>query len=292
MRTVSKKNWFSRVMAMLMALMLIVTAVPSSVLIVHAQTTEHLDYVTVTVKDESGNAISGATVTYTIEKKPEGTNSFSTISTSGTTDSYGTVEVLDSSQWVDDLTITATVSMTGYVTDSTTISARDITSSTDDFEVTLVADTLPTIEGVVVTPLDADFNDSAQDLVSASADTEGVTIEYSTDGLEWSSTVPQETDAGTYSVYVRITKDGYKTYLSGEKTAKINKIDITGIDISGNNVNYVEDTNQELVTLSGTFDASDTVTWFVDDVDTGSTSIPTKLAVGTYSVKLDRKSVV
>lgn len=286
MRTVSKKNWFSRVMAMLMAMMLIVTAVPSSVLIVHAQTTEHPDYVTVTVKDVSGNAISGATVTYTIEEKPEGTNGFSTISTSGTTDSYGTVEVLDSSQWVDDLTITATVSMTGYVTDSTTISATDITSSTDDFEVTLVADALPTIEGVVVTPLDADFNDAAQDLVSASADTEGVTIEYSTDGSAWSSTVPQETDAGTYSVYVKITKDGYETYLSGEKTAKINKIDITGIDISGNNVNYVEGTNQELVTLSGTFDASDTVTWFVDDVDTGSTSIPTKLAVGTYSVKL------
>ena len=69
MRTVSKKNWFSRVMAMLMAMMLIVTAVPSSVLIVHAQTSEHPNYVTVTVKDESGNAISGATVTYTIEEK-------------------------------------------------------------------------------------------------------------------------------------------------------------------------------------------------------------------------------
>lgn len=284
MRTVSKKNWFSRVMAMLMAMMLIVTAVPSSVLIVHAQTTEHPNYVTVTVKDESGNAISGATVTYTIEEKPEGTNGFSTISTSGTTDSYGTIEILDSTQWVDDLTLTATISMTGYVTD--TLSATDITSDVVDFEVTLVADALPTIEGVVVIPLDSDYNEAAQDLVSASVETEGVTIEYSTDGSVWSSTIPQETDAGTYSVYVKITKDGYETYLSGEKTAKINKIDISGIDITGNNVNYVEDTNQELVTLSGTFDTSDTVTWFVDDVDTGSTSIPTKLAVGTYTVKL------
>lgn len=286
MRTISKKNWFSRVMAMIMAVLLIVTAVPSSVLIVHAQTSEHPNYVTVTVKDESGNAISGATVTYTIEEKPEGTNGFSTISTSGTTDNYGTVEILDSTQWFDDLTLTATVSMTGYVTDSTTLNTVDISSDVVDFEVTLVADALPTIEGVVVTPLDADFNETAQDLVSASAETEGVTIEYSTDGSVWSSTVPQETDAGTYSVYVKITKDGYETYLSGEKTAKINKIDITGIDITGNNVNYVEDTNQELVILSGTFDPSDTVTWFVDDVDTGSSSIPTKLAVGTYSVKL------
>lgn len=286
MRTVSKNNWFSRVMAMLMAFMLIVTAVPSSVLIVHAQTTEHPNYVTVTVKDVSGNTISGATVTYTIEEKPEGENGFSTISTSGTTDSYGTVEILDSTQWVDNLTLTATVSMAGYVTDSTTLSTVDIESDVADFEVTLVKDTLPTIEGVVVTPLDADFNDGYQNLVSASADTEGVTIEYSTDGESWSLIVPQEKDAGIYSVYVKITKDGYETYLSGEKTAKINKIDITGIDITGNTVSFVEGTNQELVSLLGSFESSDTVTWFVNDVDTGNRNIPTKLAVGTYSVKL------
>ena len=286
MRTVSKNNWFSRVMAMLMAFMLIVTAVPSSVLIVHAQTTEHPNYVTVTVKDVSGNTISGATVTYTIEEKTEGENGFSTISTSGTTDSYGTVEILDSTQWVDNLTLTATVSMAGYVTDSTTLSTVDIESDVADFEVTLVKDTLPTIEGVVVTPLDADFNDGYQNLVSASADTEGVTIEYSTDGESWSLIVPQEKDAGIYSVYVKITKDGYETYLSGEKTAKINKIDITGIDITGNTVSFVEGTNQELVSLLGSFESSDTVTWFVNDVDTGNRNIPTKLAVGTYSVKL------
>lgn len=286
MRTVSKNNWFSRVMAMLMAFMLIVTVVPSSVLIVHAQTTEHPNYVTVTVKDVSGNTISGATVTYTIEEKPEGENGFSTISTSGTTDSYGTVEILDSTQWVDDLILTATISMAGYVTDSTTLSTVDIASDVADFEVTLVEDTLPTIEGVVVTPLDADFNDGYQNLVSASADTEGVTIEYSTDGESWSLIVPQEKDAGIYSVYVKITKDGYETYLSGEKTAKINKIDITGIDITGNTVSFVEGTNQELVSLLGSFESSDTVTWFVNDVDTGNRNIPTKLAVGTYSVKL------
>lgn len=286
MRTVLKKNWFSKVMALLTAILLVVTSVSSNVLFVRAKTVEHPDYITVTVKDESGNAISGATVTYTIEEKPEGTNGFSTISASGITDGYGTVEILDSTQWVDDLTLTATVSMTGYVSDSTTLSATDITSGDVDYEVTLVAETLQTIEGVVVTPLDADFNDSAQDLISASADTEGVTIEYSTDSLTWSSTVPQETNAGTYSVYVKMTKDGYKTYLSGEKTAKINKIDITGINISGKDVNYVEGTNQQLVTLSGTFGASDTVTWFVDNVDTESTSVPTKLAVGIYSVKL------
>ncbi len=286
MRVVLKRNLLRRALAMFLAILLIVSAVPSGVLVVNAGTVEHPGCVTITVKDENGNSISGATVTYTIEEKADGTNDFETISTSGLTDSYGTLEILSSSQWFDNLTLTAAVSKDGYVTDTTTINGEDITSNIQDFEVELVADTLPEIEGVEVTPVDADFNDTYQNLISASATTDGVTIEYSIDGMAWSSSVPQGKNAGTYSVYVKITKDGYNTYLSGEKTAKINKIDITGIDITEKSVNYVEGTNQELVILSGTFDANDTVTWYVDNVDTGSEDIPTRLAVGNYSVKL------
>ncbi|MGN0317026.1 MAG: Ig-like domain-containing protein [Lachnospira sp.] len=286
MRKVAKKNWLSRVTAMFMAVLLVFSALPSTVLVVKAETTEHPGYVTVTVKDENSNAISGATVTYTIEEKESGSNGFVTISSSGTTDSYGTLEVLDSMQWYDDLTITATVSKSGYVTDSTTISAADITSNTQDFVVVLEEVSLSQIEGIEVTTLDADYSGDAQNLVTVSASTEGVTIEYSTDGTVWSTSIPQETNAGIYSVYVRITKDGYETYLSGEKTANINKVDITGIDITEKIVNYEEGTSQELVTLTGSFEESDTVTWFVNDVDTGNTDIPKKLAVGNYSVKL------
>lgn len=286
MRKVAKKNWLSRVTAMFLAVLLVISALPSTVLVVKAETTEHPGYVTVTVKDEIGNAISGATITYAIEEKELGANGFETISSSGTTDSYGTLEVLDSTHWYDDLTITATVSKSGYVTDSTTINVADITSSTQDFVVVLEEVSLSQIEGIEVITLDADYSGDAQNLVTAFASTEGVTIEYSTDGTVWSTSIPQETNAGTYSVYVRITKDGYETYLSEEKTANINKVDITGIDITEKIVNYEEGTNQELVTLTGSFEESDTVTWFVNDVDTGNTDIPKKLAVGNYSVKL------
>ena len=46
--------------------------------------------------------------------------------------------------------------------------------------------------------------------------------------------VRQETNAtGEYPVYVKITKDGYNyIFISAEQTAKINKVDITGIDIT------------------------------------------------------------
>lgn len=285
MKTVSKRNLLSRIMACFLAVLLTITAIPSSVM-VRAQTPEHSGYVTISVKGKDGLAISGATVTYTISEKPEGTNGFETISNSATTDSYGTVEVLASSAYFDDLTITATVSKTGYQTDSITINGVDIISDMQDFEVELIEEVVPDIEGVEVIPLNSEYNGENQDLVSVSVSMPEVKIEYSTDGMIWSNDVPQGMNADTYSVYVRISKDGYNTYLSGEKTATITKKDITGIDIYGNTVNYVEGISQELVTLTGTFEPGDTVTWSVDDEVTADDSIPKRLAAGNYSVKL------
>ena len=59
--------------------------------------------------------------------------SFQTINQSGETDSYGTIEVLEASNYYDDLTITASVSKEGYTTDTTTINEADITSNTQEF---------------------------------------------------------------------------------------------------------------------------------------------------------------
>ncbi len=101
--------------------------------------------------------------------------------------------------------------------------------------------------------LNADYNGEPQNLVSVSVATENVTIEYSRDGNTWVDTCPSETNAGEYSVYVKITKDGYSTYLSGEQTAKINKGDITGIDITAKEVEYKDATEQELVLMTGAF---------------------------------------
>lgn len=54
--------------------------------------------------------------------------------------------------------------------------------------------------------LNADYNGEPQNLVSVSAATEDVTIEYSRDGNTWVATCPSETNAGEYPVYVKITK--------------------------------------------------------------------------------------
>lgn len=290
MKEMSKRNCRKRGLAFIMALLMIVSIFPSAGVTVSAQTDEHQGFVTITVTDADGAAINGATVTYTIKEKENGTNNFQTINQSGETDSYGTIEVLEASNYYDDLTITASVSKEGYTTDTTTINEADITSNTQDFSVKLTAESkpesTPDIEGVSIEVLNADYNGEAQNLVSVSAATENVTIEYSRDGNTWVDTCPSETNAGEYPVYVKITKDGYSTYLSGEQTAKINKVDITGIDITAKEVEYKDATEQELVLMTGAFGEKDIVTWYVNGKSTGSQDIPKQLAVGEYTVKL------
>lgn len=290
MKEMSKRNFRKRGLAFIMALLMIVSIFPSAGVTVSAQTDKHQGFVTITVTDADGAAINGATVTYTIKEKENGTNNFQTINQSGQTDSYGTIEVLESSNYYDDLIITASVSKEGYTTDTTTINEADVTSDTQDFSVKLTAESkpesTPDIEGVSIEVLNADYNGEPQNLVSVSVATENVTIEYSRDGNTWVDTCPSETNAGEYSVYVKITKDGYSTYLSGEQTAKINKGDITGIDITAKEVEYKDATEQELVLMTGAFDEKDTVTWYVNGKSTGSQDIPKQLAVGEYTVKL------
>lgn len=287
MITISKKNLVNRVIAVILTLLTVIASIPSSIIIVSAQTNEHDNCVIITVTDEDDNPISGATVKYTIKENETGINNFETIDKEEKTADDGIVEVLSSDSYFDDLIITATVSMEGYKTNSETIKESTIESNNQNFTVKLEKSELPDIEGVMVTPLDSTYSkNNEQELVNASAKTEGVTIEYSTDGEKWSTEVPTEENAGSYGVYVRMTKDGYKTYLSEKLTAKINKADITGIDITRRILKYKDELSRELVVCRGAFESEDTVTWYVNGEKTENGDIPKGYAIGNYSVTL------
>lgn len=263
MKMFKESSMVKRVLASFMAFLMVISLMPSMGH-VFAAATEHPGYVTIMVVDGESNPIQGANVDYSIMKDPSVTDgdAFTTINSTGTTDEYGVVEVLDATQYIDGcLLISATVSKTGY--DNATISSTAISSSEANFSVQLSKTvTMPDIENVTITTLDADYTGQEQELItSVDTDTEGATIEYSTDNSTWSEQIPKETDVAEYSVYVRITKDGYNTYESGEKIAKINAIDIPDIDITAKQFNYVENTSQELVTLTGNFEDTDTVTF-------------------------------
>ena len=50
------------------------------------------------------------------------------------------------------------------------------------------------------------YNGAAQDLITAGSTTTG-TLEYSLDGITYAGTIPQGTDAGSYTVYYKVTGD-------------------------------------------------------------------------------------
>jgi hypothetical protein len=69
--------------------------------------------------------------------------------------------------------------------------------------------TISKAEGSVTAPTgnsDLVYNGSAQNLVSAGSTTTG-TLEYSLDGTTYDKGIPQGTDAGSYTVYYKVTGD-------------------------------------------------------------------------------------
>lgn len=208
MKMFKESSMVKRVLASFMAFLMVISLMPSMGH-VFAAATEHPGYVTIMVVDGESNPIQGANVDYSIMKDPSVTDgdAFTTINSTGTTDEYGVVEVLDATQYIDGcLLISATVSKTGY--DNATISSTAISSSEANFSVQLSKTvTMPDIENVTITTLDADYTGQEQELItSVDTDTEGATIEYSTDNSTWSEQIPKETDVAEYSVYVRITR--------------------------------------------------------------------------------------
>ncbi len=116
------------------------------------------------------------------------------------------------------------------------------------------------------------------------------TIEYSVDGgSTWTENISAVTErnAGEYEIYVRLSHTGFQTYTSEKLTAKINKLNITGITLEGpDTIVYDANQNQPLVWINGYIPNTDTVTWTVNGTDTGENTIPVATGAGTYTVEL------
>jgi hypothetical protein len=76
------------------------------------------------------------------------------------------------------------------------------------------------------------YDGTAQDLVTATGDIQsGYTTVYSTDGVNWSTTIPQGTNAGDYTVYYKFYKGDNYEYVPSPNTinASISRADIPGV---------------------------------------------------------------
>ena len=274
----AKTHLSKRLIAALLSVLMLLSILPLSATTAFAAT----DAVTLTVKDENGSSIEDAEVTFTIDSK---TNGDSWKSETNQTDEYGCVEILSKADFIaDDLTLTATVSKEGFETNET-ISDAAISSDDQNFEVVLISTTIDDvkIEGKTLT-----YNDAEQELVSITGLQDTDTVDYGT--LPAGVTLnedgePVATDADTYELTVTVSRDG-KDDLITKVTTVINPANIEGIDITPVTGLKYNETNQALVSLTGSFAEGDAVTWTVNGTDEDSDAIPERMAVGSYTVKL------
>ena len=107
----------------------------------------------------------------------------------------------------------------------------------------------------------------------------GATIAYSSDGTNYSSTKPTYRDVGTYTVYYKIEKEGYKT-ITGTEKVTITKANGSVIAPTVKNLTY-NGSAQALVNAGST--NTGTIRYKLNN-GTYSNSIPTATNAGTYTV--------
>ncbi len=107
----------------------------------------------------------------------------------------------------------------------------------------------------------------------------GATITYSSDGTNYSSTKPTYRDVGTYTVYYKIEKEGYKTIIGTEKVT-ITKATGSVIAPTVKTLTY-NGSAQALVNAGSS--TTGTIQYKLNN-GTYSNSIPTATDAGTYTV--------
>ena len=142
------------------------------------------------------------------------------------------------------------------------------------------------ITGIGVSGMETVYDGSAVKLVTVAGTQEGDVVTYQIAGDETVYTeAPSATNAGVYEVTVTVERDANYKVFTETVTSEIKKADITGINLSGDTLGY-NNKEQALVSLEGSLEETDKVTWTVNEETVEGKDIPTKMALGEYNVSV------
>ena len=140
------------------------------------------------------------------------------------------------------------------------------------------------------------YNGTAQELVTAGTvsgadDVSGCTMMYSTDGSNYSASVPTGTDAKTYTVYYKVTGDSNHKDISASSitvTISAKKLYTSAISLSQTSYTYDGTAKEPTVTVKDgntPVPSSEYTVNYLDNIDTGTaTVIVTDNPGGNYEV--------
>ena len=217
-----------RFLAVVMAVLIAISILPMSWLQASAATGTQQTGVTVVVTDEKGQALEDAKVNYTIASKSGENSKTEEIGTNAD----GVAVVLPESDYIEgDLTLTASVTKTGYDSDTKTIVSQPITGKNQEFKVSLRC---RLIQDVTVTPTNKAYEydytqDKAREYDAAeisgiitdgaqpdevsyklySLDANNQWVEVTTDPV---NEMPKISAVGKYHLYVTVNRADYDTF--------------------------------------------------------------------------------
>lgn len=205
-----KNRMIKRVMAAVLAVVMILGAMPSASWEVFAATDINTDMITITVTDENG-AVEDAEVAFSVNSLING-NDY--IADTVFTDNTGRAAIMPSADYVEgDLSLTAIISKEGYITDDTTIIDIPITADNQDFGVTLLSSLITDVN--IPENIELTYNGNPQEAILVDGTQQGDIITYEMKKeedityVDYGETVPTVIDAGTYSVIVTVKRVGY-----------------------------------------------------------------------------------
>ncbi len=201
------------------------------------------------------------------------------LSTSG---SWGTYTSYYSAINAGDYIVQWFVDHTGY-------SGCYISSDVQEIHVTIAKAPYTPTGSYSVTGNSLTYSGSAQNLVTATNSSNG-TLKYSTDGGNtWSTTIPQRTEVGEYTVLYKVvpSNSNYEDYIPEPNTINVSiaKLPYTPsgtYSVTANDLTY-DGSDQPLVSLEGS--VTDGTVWYkLEPSGEWTTEIPTGNNAGDYSV--------
>ena len=134
------------------------------------------------------------------------------------------------------------------------------------------------------------YNGTAQDLITAGSTTTG-TMEYSLDGTTYSTSIPQGTDAGSYTVYYKVTGDDDNSNIAAQDfqvTIAAKTVDSPSITLSETSYTYDGTAKKPTVTVDDgetTIPSSEYSVSYTNNTNAGTATVTiTDVEGGNYAV--------
>lgn len=280
MKSIFNEGAIRRAIASIMSFVMMISLI-SAYVPVNAAASEHPNCVTITVKDENGNAVSDAEVNYSIKSL---TTSEVKYADKKVSDEKGVVEILSKDSFTaNEFAVTAQVSKDGYKTDVSSVVNRSINSGNENIDVVLES---TVISGILVTPYIGEYDGNTHPLVTVSGSKKGDIVTYGVNNGVFSKTVPTEKNIGKYSVTVKVSRSGYEDYTVAVN-AEISQGTIKNVNIVPFDGKY-DGNNHDAVTITG-IQPTDSVKYSYNGENLDS--VPVIVDAGEYAVTVTIKRI-